>query len=436
MAAAAMLNSFAEIETGSLDSSIDLYRFELSHLATRMWPKFVTDIIKVAGSRLPEACKKCEGTCGGGCFGLGTYVVNNTAADDLDDENFEAILAALKEFDEPFDLVSPRDIPNYMPAQRHRAIRALYIPNEGYLNPRLILQAIEAALSTFANVMFVDCEVERVIGRGSAIDGVMLDDGQTINADKFLLANGASVSDLLEKSELGIKVQRVFYGVGVSLEINSPEFPHQKCIRTPNRGLACGIYSVPYFTDDSILVGASNYMSPVPLYHARLTSVESLLQAAIEQVNFNFYRAELRRVNVGWRPTSLDTYPLLGQTSIANLFIASGTKRDGFHLSPVISEKMVSLLLDETVDADFARFSPERVPLRTLGREQAISKAVRHMISAAYQHGFSPPQSRMPGQLERMYRQELEELHDRVGAHDWGIPPELLDMYRYGHALP
>jgi hypothetical protein len=21
-----------------------------------------------------------------------------------------------------------------------------------------------------------------------------------------------------------------------------------------------------------------------------------------------------------------------------------------------------------------------------------------------------------------------------VGAHDWGIPPEMLDMYRYGHA--
>ena len=29
---------------------------------------------------------------------------------------------------------------------------------------------------------------------------------------------------------------------------------------------------------------------------------------------------------------------------------------------------------------------------------------------------------------------DLERLHDKVGAHDWGIPPEMLDMYRYGHA--
>lgn len=36
----------------------------------------------------------------------------------------------------------------------------------------------------------------------------------------------------------------------------------------------------------------------------------------------------------------------------------------------------------------------------------------------------------------QMYRDGLERLHDQVGAHDWGIPPEMLDMYRYGHAVP
>lgn len=433
LAAAAMLNSFAEIEVGSLDSELDLYRFELSHLATRMWPKFVMDIIKVAGSRLPDACQKCEGTCGG-CFGLGTYIVNNAAADDLDDENYDAIVAALQEFDEPFDHVSPRDIPNYMPEQRHRATRALYIPNEGYLNPRLTIQALEAALSAFPQVVFVDGEADRFVRQGAAIDAVALDDGQVVGGDRFMLATGATVSGILDRSDLGIEVQRVFYGVGMSIEISSPEFPHEKCIRTPNRGLACGIYSVPYFTDDSILVGASNFISPDPCHHGRLTSVESLSRAAIEQINFNFYRASLVRVNVGWRPTSLDTYPILGRTSIDNLIVASGTKRDGFHMSPVISEKLAAMLLGEPVEERFARFAPERKPLRQLSREDAIDKAVRHTISAAYQHGFSPSKSRMPQQLAQMYREDLERLHDRVGAHDWGIPPELIDMYRYGHA--
>jgi hypothetical protein len=42
----------------------------------------------------------------------------------------------------------------------------------------------------------------------------------------------------------------------------------------------------------------------------------------------------------------------------------------------------------------------------------------------------------MTEQVAQMYREGLERLHDQVGATDWGIPPEMLDMYRYGHALP
>jgi len=66
----------------------------------------------------------------------------------------------------------------------------------------------------------------------------------------------------------------------------------------------------------------------------------------------------------------------------------------------------------------------------------AIEKAVRHQMNAAYQHGFTPSKSRMPDQIRQMYRNDLEHLHDQIGAIDWGIPPEMLDMYRYGHAKP
>lgn len=439
LAAAAMLNSFAEIETGALDSELDLYRFELSHLATRMWPKFEQEIIESTGDALPRGCAKCQGCSGGGCFASGTYVVNNTAADDLDDENFDAIADALKEFNEPFEFVAPRDIPNYMPEQRHRATRALLIHNEGWFNPRLMVEKLDAALNRFPQVRFIDSEVESLRRSGQRVDGVALTDGQTLFADKYVLATGATVTDILARSNLDIDVQRIFYGVGVSVEIRSPDFPHTRCIRTPNRGLACGLYSVPYFLEpdqanDHVLIGASNFISPVPYAHGRLTSVESLMRGAMEQINTNFYRADLVRVNVGWRPTSQDTYPVLGKTSIDNLIIATGTKRDGFHMAPVIAEKIVALLFGESVEKNFDWFAPERKPIRFMTREEAIAKAVRHQMSASYQHGFTPSLNRMPEQMMQMHRDTLERLHDQVGAHDWGIPPEMLDMYRYGHA--
>jgi glycine oxidase len=439
LAAAAMLNSFAEIEVGSLETELDLYRFEISHLAGRMWPKFERELIDAAGDALPSPCRKCEGFPGGGCAHSGTFVVNNTAADDLDDENFDAILKALADFDEPHSLVSPKEIPNYKPAQRERATRALYIPGEGWFNPRIMMEKLDAIVRRFPQVECIDADVAKLEASAGRIDAAVLSDGRRLQGDKYILATGATATDLLAASGIDLPIQRVFYGVGVSVEIRSPDAPHTKCIRTPNRGLACGIYSVPYFIDpdlpnDHILVGASNFISPVPYPYGRLTSVSSLMEAAMAQINSDFYRADLVRVNVGWRPTSQDTYPLVGPTSIPNLIVATGTKRDGIHLSPLLSQYLVAMVHDEPVDERFAVFAPERAPLRPLGRAEAVAKAARHLMSASYQHGFSPAQNRMPQQVLKMYTDDLERLHDQVGAHDWGIPPEMLDMYRYGHA--
>lgn len=439
-AAAAMLNSFAEIETGGLDHPVDLFRFELSHLATQMWPAFEREILDHAGGCLPAGCGKCTGFSGGGCINTGTYVINNNAADDLDDENFEAIAQALEDFNEPYEYVSARSIPNYLPHQAQRAVRALFIPGEGWVNPRLMLEKLDMVLARQPGVRFLDAAVQRLRHESGTITGVVLNDAQVIQADKFVLATGASAWDLLERSSLDIGMQRVFYGVGVSLEIASPDSPHTHCIRTPNRGLACGVYSAPYFTGtqnptDHVLIGASSFTSPTPVEHARIGSVESLLKAAIEQINRDFYRASLVRVNVGWRPSSQDGYPMVGPTSICNLIIATGTKRDGFHMAPLLSRYLAGLVYGESIpDERWAWFAPQRKPLRTLTREQAIAKAVRHQISAAYQHGFVPAKSRMPEQLASDYRRQLELLHDQVGAVDWGIPTDMLDMYRYGHA--
>jgi glycine oxidase len=439
MAAAAMLNSFAEIEAGSLEHEVDLFRFELSHQATRMWPKFEMELIEAAGDELPAGCANCQGCNGGGCFDSGTYVVNNTTADNLDDENFDAILKALTDFNEPHELVSPDSIPNYNPEPRSRATRAVYIHNEGWFNPKLMIEKIQNIVAAHPQITLVDQHVEKLIKQGNTISSVLLSNGDKISGDQFLLATGASASDLIDKSELGIKLQRIFYGVGVSIEIKSPDSPAKKCIRTPNRGLACGLYSVPYYQspledNDHILIGSSNFISPTPYPYGRLASVEHLMSSAIKQINANYDRADFVRANVGWRPTSQDSYPLIGQSSIDNLIIATGTKRDGFHLAPLLSEYLVSVMLKEPNDERMSIFAPERKLIHTLNREEAINLAVKHKMNAAYQHGFEPSNSKMPNEIRRLYRDDLEKLHDNVGANDWGIPLEMLDMYRYGHA--
>jgi glycine/D-amino acid oxidase-like deaminating enzyme len=105
LAAPAMLNSFAEIEQGSLESAIDRYRFALSIEATAGWHDFENEIHDTAhGSR------DWQKTYAG--YGAGTYVINNAAADEVDDEIFKAIIEVLEQYREPYTMVDPRDVPN------------------------------------------------------------------------------------------------------------------------------------------------------------------------------------------------------------------------------------------------------------------------------------------------------------------------------------
>jgi hypothetical protein len=204
--------------------------------------------------------------------------------------------------------------------------------------------------------------------------------------------------------------------------------------RTPNRGLACGLYVVPY-PNNYCYVGATNYICPWEVPLPRVQAVHYLLQAAMEQVNTDFYKAEIHKTIVGYRPTTLDTYPLFGETSAPGVWIASGTKRDGFHMSPKIAEELLRSLTSGGQPFG-GKFRPERPLLLETGKAAAIERSVSHIISTGYQHGFRMPHSNWEPLLEEAVRNKVLDAYARSGLtdHDFGIPAELLDMYRYGHA--
>ena len=69
-----------------------------------------------------------------------------------------------------------------------------------------------------------------------------------------------------------------------------------------------------------------------------------------------------------------------------------------------------------------------------ISRADGIEMCVNSLMSEQFQHGYSPSNPLMNAQVRETYRKEIEALHDRVGAKDWGIPPELVNMYKKGHA--
>jgi len=419
VAAAAMFNSFAEIDAGTLEHPFERAKWLFNKASTPYWRSVIPALQEEASCKISH--------------GFGTYLVNNHVSDSLEDVNFEAVLGALEEFKEPHEMVNPRDIPHYAPSSSSRASRCVYIPGEGFANPIHLLEALGRAIEKTGRVTFVDSACLKLeTERDGAISAAVDTSGSRHEGDVFFLAPGANFSKIVEASSLGIIFPKIFYGAGCTVVLKTGSNTLSTCIRTPNRGLACGLYGAPRDAEHTV-VGASNYITTEPIADAFVGSVYTLLKSAMEQINANYYKAQLVTVNMGWRPTSEDTLPMVGVTAISNLFVATGTKRDGLHCSPLIARCMVDLICKQPVSHDLENFRPDRKPVKVFSRKEAVEIYVRHTMNANYQHDFMPAKNRMVEQLEAMYRKNIEDLHDKVGAGDWGIPPELVDMYRYGH---
>jgi glycine oxidase len=435
-AAAAMLNSFAEIDIGSLKSDASIKHYEASYLATQMWPEFERELIDYAGDHLPSECKDCQ-VLTGGCYSKGTYIINNAVSDSYDDANYSAILKALIDCSEPYSTIDPQLIAGYNPAPHARALRALYIPNEGWLNPKIVLNKLDNILNAAGNVTYKNTLASRIMVEGNQIKSVLCSDGSIIDGNVFILANGFDTSRLLERSSIDLGLQRIYSGVGVSIEVSSNKVKLKNVIRTPNRGGACGIYAVPYFKGPNkdkhhTIVGASNYISVEPGYRGRLISVAHLMSALVEEINQDFYDAEIVTINVGNRPTSLDQYMLIGDTPIKNLFLITGTKRDGFHLAPVLSDYLTDLILGKKPIIDLSMFNPSRALIRDISYEDGVKLNIQSLISEQYQHGFKSATIKQVDSIRSNLEREVVETHKKIGAQDWGIPPLMYKLYRDG----
>lgn len=367
MAAAAMLNSFAELEPDALKHPRDRLKFELSQASARLWGGFVEEF------DIPSDF-----------YRLGTILLNNNASNAYEDAAYDAIKGYLKEFDEPFEAVEPSIETSYAPGSEYRSRNALFLPREGVVNPDGVVHALQASLEA-RGVRFVDGKVTSLLKEGGRTQGVKLEDGTILQADRVVLANGSSATRLWEEPCI-----KVINGVGATIVLKNPGIKGRYVVRTPNRGGACGIYHAPY-QDDLFVVGATNLITTLDEEVPRAESVAALINGAINQVNHQHRSSGFVRYNFGYRPVSLDGYPVIGRLN-DNTFIASGTRRDGYHFAPWLAEHLSALLLDQPLPAQaqeyFQYTSPQRSAFLDASIETCARKYAAVKCSALSQHGF------------------------------------------------
>ncbi len=122
-------------------------------------------------------------------------------------------------------------------------------------------------------------------------------------------------------------------------------------VRTPE------VYIIPR-SDRRILLGATVEDAGFDK-RTDADTIERLYKAAAAAVP-DIGRMRIHDAWAGLRPVAPDHLPILGATSLAGYFAATGHYRDGIMLAPITAEVMTSLILGKASDFDLAPFSPAR----------------------------------------------------------------------------
>lgn len=413
LAAAAMLNSFAELEPDALANARDLAKFDASQKSARLWRSFIDEI------EVPSECYK-----------LGTVVLNNTASDRFDDGTFRAIRQFLEQFNEPYEQIESSDIRGYNPTDKARATQALFIPREGWVHPEKVLIGLENFLKR-RRVSFINNKVDKINFLGERATSITLENQDIIEADFFVISAGSRTGDIFNRSEADRHILPIIHGVGCTIGLSNAEIETEYTIRTPNRGGACGIYHAQT-GQGSFVIGASNLPTTHPEDGARLVSIANLMTGAMDQINQKHMKSILNKITLGYRPMTLDAYPIIGFFN-KNTYILSGTKRDGYHMGPYFAKESAAQILGRPFENSFFKFcDPFRTPYTFGSVEDCAQKYSQQKLSALAQHGHAVGNTSAREDLMAFYHSKVVDFCQSQGISS-GVHAEIVEPLLGGY---
>ena len=413
-AAGLMLPPFSELEHDQLKDKIYKKKFlQLDLKAEKIWNKYINELKIHSKINL----KKIKDT----------IIINNNAASSLDEKNFNAILNYLRFYKKKFKIINPLKIPGYKPISRLRSQSAIKL-EEGSIDARKVLEALDKIVERSNKCDVFDKNIISFSKKNKLIK-LMSNDKKIFYTKKLIIAAGSYSKNILEKSKFKKKIQKIFFGTGVALIVKTKKKHNiRSVIRTVNRGLACGIHIVP-LDEFRFYVGATNRLSHAENNNATCATTNVLINSLTKEINTDFENAIIEDILIGHRPTTEDCFPLLGELVKKQIYIATGFKRTGFFLSPIIAKELRRVILENKKNR-FKEFNPLRKIVK-FNKDELIEKTTDHYVSAAYQHDLNLPSF----ENENQYRNKIKESVIRIYKEKklkYGVPPEILNFYRHG----
>jgi glycine oxidase len=327
-AAAGMLAATAESEMRD-----DNYA-RLAHAGRAAWPKFAAELQKV--SKIPLGYRVC---------GALLVAQSERRAGEL-----KSTAGELSARGQNVAWRSQEEIVGLEPLLSPKIKGALYAPEDAQVDNRRLSIALTRAFKAAGGTLREHCDVRALKVKHGAVTGVATADGH-IPADKVVIAAGAW-SSKIDGIDEGV-LPPVRPAKGQMTAIAPPDG-----MAMPNR-LIWGeeiVYLVP--RSESLLIGATVEDVGFETSVSHQTLKELIARASQLVPSLSSWRVV--ESWAGLRPRTPDDSPVLGETAIAGLVVASGQYRNGILFAPVLADMIRSLLLGEDPGPLFRCFSPER----------------------------------------------------------------------------
>lgn len=412
-ASGAMLGCFGEVTSSSLKSPAGQAKFAMTRASTELWPSWLEGI-----NQRVEVAKRTMIT-------PGTFVILNAKSGLIEDENYSAIEDTLQAYEQRYQVIDPREIRGLDPIEDCRPLRAMYLNDEGSINSVQVLDNLQSILEQSSGVSIIE-GIAKKISTSKNEHSVELETGEIFSACQILLAAGTKSQDLIAGLPMAQKIPPIFAGVGFSAVVEKPLHNIHSVIRTPNRSFSCGLHIVPR-GENHLYIGATNNAARYPVSRPNMGDIHFLLECALEQIHQGFEKSEVVSYSVGNRPLTIDTYPLIGMTSIEGLFMLTGTYREGFHLSPLLAQHIAKQMLGKGALFDNI-FQPERSPISTMTKQEAIEYTVKHLMAVGYEFSIRMPQTGWQDMFRDMLFAKVTRLYEDLESDHYILPPNFVTM--------
>ena len=227
-----------------------------------------------------------------------------------------------------------RDVRTLEPGLRPSACAGIHCPHDHQVDPRALVAALRMALARRKVALVESCADVRIEHVSGSVSGVHASKGYC-RAPRVLVATGAWTSES-GFAPAGLRVPvRPVKGQALALRERNGQPVLSRIVWTEQVHLA-------QKRDGRLIVGATMEEAG---FDASITAggVYALLEGARRALP-GIEEMEIEAIWTGFRPTSDDDAPILGELDDAGLAIAVGHHRNGILLAPATAAELVELI--------------------------------------------------------------------------------------------